>query len=778
SPHSPSPGMDGAGMGGMDQSSAHIPLPTIPLPLPTTSSSGSTAGLIMPLNAVVQGGYSLSDTDSDRVGKEKMPISTPSEHSSMLCSSPEELLQADKDQILRSLTFRIRDSCVVDVTAFSFSSEQKMLLQYHTIINVFNLTMHSLHLAGVIDANFVSSSDTFNKVVKKIQKLVHKLIVEEGDDEVSGMLPSTFPSNVSSTSSSFQTTSSSKASKASTQPSKIPSQNRTFLLFVHWYKELTTLLSRSVSNLNKLMAQKLKDELLSPETHHASVVDSGSSSRPSSSSLTFPSASQGSTLSIPSLPTLPIPLPELYMPDESQAGMHSSVSHSLIATKSKKETLAKYFSSEISTSMSLPIPSSIPPLLSSVSGSHSPFHSVSARSSTTGSSSGSSGNHVVNPLQTSESISSSLTILQYILIVVCPVLHKRLSELKKLGGILTLSASSAKWQLFPSKAIISHLAEVLSAINLSPDPQSKGCCSLVANGMLVLPAGRGMVSPEFSISDLPKEIISLAKTKQNSHLGAHRFVLNLCGCKECVVDDEEEELDEKDEEEEEELGEERDRDILPLASTSSPRSFRDRLKEEEDSGTDSSIHSAVTRTKSQKDKKKHQHKDAPLLRSISSQFLEELQLMSCSVFMPLIFLDVIRDLVLNSRKYTQAPSTIRVNLFNDIMLHELVFEVSDAGIGMDVSHMSDYIKAGRGREHNRRGMGMGLGLTKVAFVVKLLEGKMQVSSKHGAGTRVRITIPYPSVTKELLRKRRESESSGKDLGAGRREKKRSIERVF
>ncbi|GKT35511.1 hypothetical protein ADUPG1_008658, partial [Aduncisulcus paluster] len=48
SPHSPSPGMDGAGMGGMDQSSAHIPLPTIPLPLPTTSSSGSTAGLIMP----------------------------------------------------------------------------------------------------------------------------------------------------------------------------------------------------------------------------------------------------------------------------------------------------------------------------------------------------------------------------------------------------------------------------------------------------------------------------------------------------------------------------------------------------------------------------------------------------------------------------------------------------------------------------------------------------------------------------------------------------------
>ncbi|MFA6290046.1 MAG: ATP-binding protein [Opitutaceae bacterium] len=115
-----------------------------------------------------------------------------------------------------------------------------------------------------------------------------------------------------------------------------------------------------------------------------------------------------------------------------------------------------------------------------------------------------------------------------------------------------------------------------------------------------------------------------------------------------------------------------------------------------------------------------------------------------TVAMPLIFKDVMRDLIANARKYTQPGGTINVGLHETAT--ELRFVVQDTGCGIPVDELREVVNFGqRGSnvEHMRT-MGGGFGLTKAFLVTKQFGGRFWIKSEVGIGTRVTIVIPRPA----------------------------------
>lgn len=112
-----------------------------------------------------------------------------------------------------------------------------------------------------------------------------------------------------------------------------------------------------------------------------------------------------------------------------------------------------------------------------------------------------------------------------------------------------------------------------------------------------------------------------------------------------------------------------------------------------------------------------------------------------SVSLPLVFKDVMRDLLANARKYTRPGGTINAGL------HEtraaLRFSVQDTGCGIppgELETVVHYGKRGSNVAHVRT-MGGGFGLTKAFLVTKQFGGRFWIRSELGVGTRIRIEIP-------------------------------------
>lgn len=113
------------------------------------------------------------------------------------------------------------------------------------------------------------------------------------------------------------------------------------------------------------------------------------------------------------------------------------------------------------------------------------------------------------------------------------------------------------------------------------------------------------------------------------------------------------------------------------------------------------------------------------------------------VSLPLVFKDVMRDLMANARKYTAPGGTISAGLYETA--NTLKFSVQDTGRGIPADELQTVVHYGKRGSNigSVRTMGGGFGLTKAFLVTKQFGGRFWIRSELGVGTRIRIEIPRP-----------------------------------
>ncbi len=138
------------------------------------------------------------------------------------------------------------------------------------------------------------------------------------------------------------------------------------------------------------------------------------------------------------------------------------------------------------------------------------------------------------------------------------------------------------------------------------------------------------------------------------------------------------------------------------------------------------------------DDKREQEKDYLILTDIKTVYGK-------TIIMPLLFKDVIRDLVSNARKYTPPGGTIRMKLRQKDGL--LRFLVSDTGIGIPEDELPMVFEYGyrATNAESIRTMGGGFGLTKALHVVRQFRGNLFIESEPDNGTTITIELPIPEV---------------------------------
>lgn len=114
-----------------------------------------------------------------------------------------------------------------------------------------------------------------------------------------------------------------------------------------------------------------------------------------------------------------------------------------------------------------------------------------------------------------------------------------------------------------------------------------------------------------------------------------------------------------------------------------------------------------------------------------------------AIALPMLFKDVMRDLIANSRKYTPPGGNINIGLYETPT--ELRFVVQDTGCGIPPGELEAVVHFGkRGSNVQQvRTMGGGFGLTKAFLVTMRFGGRFWIKSDLGAGTRITITLPRP-----------------------------------
>lgn len=110
-------------------------------------------------------------------------------------------------------------------------------------------------------------------------------------------------------------------------------------------------------------------------------------------------------------------------------------------------------------------------------------------------------------------------------------------------------------------------------------------------------------------------------------------------------------------------------------------------------------------------------------------------------YLPAALPDSLRDLVANSRKYSQPGSRITAELNDDGSC--ITLRVVDEGRGIPEQDFDRVVRYGvRGsnvRDDETRGGGFGL--TKAYYLCKQFEGRMWIASKPGKGTEITLMLP-------------------------------------
>lgn len=99
------------------------------------------------------------------------------------------------------------------------------------------------------------------------------------------------------------------------------------------------------------------------------------------------------------------------------------------------------------------------------------------------------------------------------------------------------------------------------------------------------------------------------------------------------------------------------------------------------------------------------------------------------------------NLIANAIKYTDS-GFVKVRLKEEFKF--AVIEIEDSGIGIDKKHIprlfERFYRVDKGRSRETGGTGLGLSIVK--HIVELYNGRIQVDSKLGEGTRIVIRLPY------------------------------------
>jgi two-component system, OmpR family, sensor kinase len=99
------------------------------------------------------------------------------------------------------------------------------------------------------------------------------------------------------------------------------------------------------------------------------------------------------------------------------------------------------------------------------------------------------------------------------------------------------------------------------------------------------------------------------------------------------------------------------------------------------------------------------------------------------------------NLVDNAVKATHDGDTIAVGV--GVSSGEVIIEVSDTGVGIEPGEIDRVVRQfERGTAARRRYRGAGLGLPIVRSIAEAHGGRLEITSRPGAGTNVRIMIPY------------------------------------
>lgn len=114
------------------------------------------------------------------------------------------------------------------------------------------------------------------------------------------------------------------------------------------------------------------------------------------------------------------------------------------------------------------------------------------------------------------------------------------------------------------------------------------------------------------------------------------------------------------------------------------------------------------------------------------------------ILMPSVFLEVLRDLLANARKYTPVGGTLRALVENRDDTLEITVE--DTGFGIPEQEVLSVVQFGYRASNvaDRKTFGAGFGLTKAISVVKNYSGRMWIASRLGTGTRITLRIPGTS----------------------------------
>ncbi len=107
---------------------------------------------------------------------------------------------------------------------------------------------------------------------------------------------------------------------------------------------------------------------------------------------------------------------------------------------------------------------------------------------------------------------------------------------------------------------------------------------------------------------------------------------------------------------------------------------------------------------------------------------------------------ILNNLIANAIKFTEKGNvSLDIRLKNRMKDgYEILFEVSDTGIGIENSKLKDIFDPFKqaSSSTNRKFGGTGLGLTIVKNLVELLNGRIDVSSEEGEGSKFSVSVPF------------------------------------
>jgi signal transduction histidine kinase len=112
-----------------------------------------------------------------------------------------------------------------------------------------------------------------------------------------------------------------------------------------------------------------------------------------------------------------------------------------------------------------------------------------------------------------------------------------------------------------------------------------------------------------------------------------------------------------------------------------------------------------------------------------------------TICMPPILQDVMRDLILNARKYTDLGGSIIAGLDDDG--EWLSFVVEDTGKGIPADQIEQVVDYGTRATNvqDKETKGGGFGLTKAWFVTKQFGGRLWIESTENEGTTITLQLP-------------------------------------